>query len=195
MPKLIDHDRRQQDIAEAVWRVILRDGVSAVSVRDVAAEAGLSSGSLRHVFASKADLLAYSMRLVHDRARARVLAHAAVEDPRERALAMLDEFLPLDDQRRCEMEVSLALVAEAPAHPRLREIALAAQRDLRAGCLAVLTGLLRAGLLAPSRDVEAEAIRLHAIIDGAAMHALLGETDTPDSARRLVADHLDGLTS
>lgn len=193
MPKLIDHDRRQQDIAEAVWRVILRDGISAVSVRDVAAEAQLSTGSLRHVFASKADLLAYSMRLVHVRARDRILAHLDVADPRTRALAALSELLPLDDVRRCEMEVNLALVADAPSHAELGAIARDAQRSMREGCVAILADLARHGLLAPSRDVDAEAMRLHALIDGAAMHVVLGETDSPDSALAMLTAHLDSL--
>ena len=65
MPKLIDHDGRRHEIAHAVWRIVLRDGVSAVSIRDVAAEAGLAVGSVRHVFGTKAELLEYSMALVH----------------------------------------------------------------------------------------------------------------------------------
>ncbi len=53
---------------EAAWRVILRDGVSRVSVRSCTREAHPSTGSLRHIFASQSDLLGFSMRLVIDRA-------------------------------------------------------------------------------------------------------------------------------
>ncbi|MCQ4120471.1 TetR/AcrR family transcriptional regulator [Rhodococcus tibetensis] len=193
MPKLIDHDQRQQKIAEAVWRVIQRDGIGAVSVRDVAAEAGVSTGSLRHVFASKAELLAYSMQLVQRRVRERAREHSSISDPWTRALAILDEMLPLDDRRRCEMEVNLALVAEGPAHPKVREIARDAQHELRAGCASILAGLAAHGYVAPERDIDAEAMRLHALVDGAAMHALLGETDTAETAQRMIAEHLRGL--
>ncbi len=176
-----------------MWRVIQRDGIGAVSVRDVAAEAGISSGSLRHVFASKAELLAYSMQLVATRVRARAQAHTSIADPWQRALAVLDELLPLDDRRRCEMEVNLALVAESPAHPQLKEIALDAQRQLRGACAVILTGLAQRGLIAPDIDVDTEAMRLHALVDGAAMHVLLGDTDTPDTAQRMIAEHLRSL--
>ena len=57
MPKLIDHDSRREEIAEATWRVIHAQGISGVSIRTVAAEAGISTGSVRHVFPSKTDLL------------------------------------------------------------------------------------------------------------------------------------------
>jgi hypothetical protein len=36
-------------------------------------------------------------------------------------------------------------------------------------------------------------MRLHALVDGAAMHVLLGDTDTPDTARRMIAEHLRTL--
>ncbi|QNG17563.1 TetR family transcriptional regulator [Rhodococcus triatomae] len=193
MPKLIDHDERQQLIAEAVWRVIVRDGVSAVSVREVAAEAGLSSGSLRHVFPSKSALVAYSMQLVHDRVRERIRTRLEITDPRSRALAICEEMLPLDDRRRCEMEVNLALIAESPGHPDLRRIALDAHHALREGCFRVLTDLSRHGLFDPERDVGAEALRLHALLDGLAMHLVLGENDSPDAAAGALAAHLDSL--
>ncbi|MFE6859415.1 TetR/AcrR family transcriptional regulator [Nocardia sp. NPDC057668] len=193
MPKLIDHAQRQQEIAEAVWRVIQRDGVSAVSVRDVAAEAGISAGSLRHVFASKAELLAYSMRLVQKRVRERAEAHAAITDPWERALAVIAEFLPLDANRRCEIDVNLALVAESPAHPLLKDIALDAYRELRAGCVTVLTRLADCGLIRPALDLDAEATRLHALIDGVALHALIGDADAAHTAEGVIAHHLRTL--
>lgn len=193
MPKLIDHAQRQEEIAEAVWRVIRRDGVSAVSVRDVAAEAGISTGSLRHVFASKAELLAYSMRLVQKRVRERAEAHVAITDPWERALAVIAEFLPLDANRRCEVDVNLALVAESPAHPLLKDIALEAYRELRAGCVTVLTRLAERGLIRPALDIEAEAIRLHALIDGLAVHALIGDTSAAHTAESVIVQHLRTL--
>ena len=42
MPKIVDHDARRSLIIYALWRVVARDGASAVSVRSVASEAGVS---------------------------------------------------------------------------------------------------------------------------------------------------------
>jgi DNA-binding transcriptional regulator YbjK len=74
MPKLVDPDQRRSELAQAVWTVIRRDGLQRASVRNVAREAGLSMGSLRHYFASQSELLCFAMQLVGDRARARVAA-------------------------------------------------------------------------------------------------------------------------
>ena len=175
MPKLIDQDSRRHEIAHAVWRIVLRDGVSAVSIRDVAAEAGLAVGSVRHVFGSKAELLEYSMALVHEQTRDRVAAHFAIKDPRKFVEAVLAELLPLDDQRRTEMAVNMAVVAESPSHPGLRRVALDAQQAVSEACVALLTRLRHDDLIRPGADMAYEAERLHALVDGLALHALTAE--------------------
>ena len=175
MPKLIDQDSRRQEIAYAVWRVVLRDGVSAVSIRDVAAEARLAVGSVRHVFGSKAELLEYSMALVHKQTRDRVATHFAIKDPRKFAEAVLAELLPLDDQRRTEMAVNMAVVAESPPHPALRRVALDAQQAVSDACAAVLSRLQHENLIRPDAEMAYETERLHALVDGLALHALTAE--------------------
>jgi AcrR family transcriptional regulator len=175
VPKLIDHDRRRHEIAHAVWRIVLRDGVSAVSIRDVAAEAGLAVGSVRHVFGTKAELLEYSMALVHERTRERVAKHFSIKDPRKCAEAVLAELMPLDDQRRMEMAVNMAVVAESPSHPALRRVALDAQLAIADACAAVLMRLHNEKLIRPDADLTYETERLHALVDGLALHALTAD--------------------
>src|SRR4029450_11592721 len=141
MPKLVDPDQRRSELAQAVWTVIRRDGLQRASVRNVAREAGLSMGSLRHYFASQSELLCFAMELVGDRARDRVGAlepaadtrgpmelvaarprarGAALEpaaDPRRRAEQLLAELVPLDDERRAESEVWLAFTGQPLVGP------------------------------------------------------------------------------
>jgi AcrR family transcriptional regulator len=196
MPKLIDHEHRREEIAEAVWRVILREGVGAVSVRTVAAEANLAVGSVRHVFPSKKELLEFSMALVHARARERVARHTGLHDPRELAEAILHELLPLDGTRRAEMELEVAIIAETPAHPGLRAIQEEAHRGVRAACHGVLRHLLDRGRVRPDADLDAETLRLHALLDGLALHALTSEGGPEAVAERttgVLRAHLDSL--
>ncbi|WP_306369434.1 TetR/AcrR family transcriptional regulator [Nocardiopsis sp. CC223A] len=196
MPKLIDHEHRKEEIAESVWRVILREGVAAVSVRTVAAEAGLAVGSVRHVFPSKAELLEFSMALVHERARLRVQRHIGMHDPREIAEAVLHEFLPLDDTRRAEMELDVAIIAEMPAHQGLRTIREKAHQGIRGACHSVLLHLRDTGEVRPEADLELETARLHALVDGLALHGLVDEGDRTvvrDRTVRVLAEHLDSL--
>src|SRR5262245_17919424 len=118
MPKIVDHEERRRQLAEAVWRVIRREGVEAASIRTVAEESGWSTGALRHYFTTRSELLAFAMRLVTDRVTARVLTLATRADqPRQAAERLLHEILPLDDERRAEAEVWLAFSARARVDP------------------------------------------------------------------------------
>jgi AcrR family transcriptional regulator len=195
VPKLIDHDSRRHEIANAVWRIVVRDGVSAVSIRDVASEAGLAVGSVRHVFGTKAELLEYSMALVHDQTRERVMKHFAVKDPRKFAEAVLAELIPLDDQRRMEMAVNMAVVAESPSHPALRGVALDAQKAVAEACAVVLARLQDEKLVRSDADLAFETERLHALVDGLALHALTADRKDlrPKAILGVIRKHLAGL--
>ena len=192
---MIDHDSRRHEIAHAVWRIVLRDGVSAVSIRDVAAEAGLAVGSVRHVFGTKAELLEYSMALVHEQTRERVARHLSIKDPRKCAEAVLAEVMPLDDQRRMDMAVSMAVVAESPSHPTLRRVALDAQQAVADACAAVLTRLHNDTLIRPDADLTYETERLHALVDGLALHAITADAKDlrPKKILGLLRAHLSAL--
>ena len=194
MPRLIDHDERREAFAEATWRVILRDGVGKVSVRTVAAEAGHSAGSLRHVFASQSELLVFALQLVVDRAEERVDALREVPDAVERVTAVAAQLLPLDGQRRAEMEVYLALFTAANADPDLRPARDVAHRSMRAGCRWMIEQLATAGLLDAEADRDLEARRLHALIDGLAAHVVYEGADAdPQWAHRVLTGHLVAL--
>lgn len=192
VPRTIDHDERRQRIGEAVWRLVLREGVGAVSLRTVAAEADLVLGSLRHSFPTKAELLAFAMSLAHERAAARIARHAVVPDPRRRAVAALRELLPLDDERTVEMRVHLALMAEGPRHPELTALADDAHDAIRGLCLRLLTDLRDAGQVAPDRHLARETTALHALVDGLALHAMR-DPKRRRAATRALDDHLDAL--
>ncbi|WP_210649854.1 TetR/AcrR family transcriptional regulator [Nocardioides sp. SYSU D00065] len=194
MPRLIDHDERRQHLALAVWRVIAREGVGAVSVRTVAAEAGVSAGSLRHVLPTKSELLAAAMRLTIDRATARFIGAAQGVATVERAVEWLSELLPLDEERRVEMEIQLALTAESAAHPGLRGIRDEGTAGLREACRSVLVDGAHEGVFPDFADLERETTRLHVLLDGLAFHLVGGSTvTTPEVAIDLLRSHLEQL--
>src|SRR5687768_18378949 len=165
MPKQVDHEERREQLAGALWRVVTRDGIEAASLRGVAAEAGWSVGSLRHYFATQSELLAFAMELVMRRVRQRLSATQDERDPRRRAALLLHELLPLDAERRAEMQVWLAFTTRSLVEPELRE--------LRASAHAGLRGLCRTAAELLGAGSESDAERLHALVDGLALHAVL----------------------
>ncbi|MHC5791974.1 hypothetical protein ACYT6H_10300, partial [Streptococcus pyogenes] len=74
MPRSFDAQTRRAELAEAVERVIMREGIGAVSLRTVAAEAGVALGSLRYVHPTRADLLVGAARHMLEQSTARLLA-------------------------------------------------------------------------------------------------------------------------
>ncbi len=194
MPRRVDHDRRRAQIAEAVWTVIRRDGLQRASVRNVAREAGLSMGSLRHDFATQSELLCFAMQLVGDRARARVRALEPAADARHLAEQLLHQLVPLDDERRAESEVWLAFTGHALVDPEQRAIHQQIHDQLLGACTTAISLLVDAGLTTEGLDVALEAGRLHALLDGLAVHAVMRPTAVPPSRiTAVIARHLDSL--
>lgn len=192
MPKIVDHSERKSHIAEATWRVILRHGIQGATVRNIAAEAGLSLGALRHYFSTQHELLDFAMNLVKERVTVRCVDIMQQElPPREKASRVLLELLPTDDSSMAEMEVWLAFTFHLKA-PR------GSGTELGDGIhpLAILlieyldeNALLKEGL---DKDLEAE--RLYALLDGLALHAML-EPDRMNKQRviRVLNVHLESI--
>src|SRR5690606_7507379 len=50
MPRHVDRSERRTAVGHALMRIVARDGMEAVSVRSVAAEAGMSVGAVQRYF-------------------------------------------------------------------------------------------------------------------------------------------------
>jgi AcrR family transcriptional regulator len=190
VPKVVDHEQRRRELAEAVWRVIRSNGVDGASVRTVAQEAGWSAGALRHYFRTQSELLDFAIELAAERIRQRVAALQLADDPRRAVEQLLSELLPLDDERRAENEVWLGFTTRALIDPQLRERYAEIDDALRAASLRAIEML---GLPA-GRERTLEAERLHAVLDGLALHAAMRPERLPP--RRILAvlrRHLDEL--
>ncbi|WP_132126177.1 TetR/AcrR family transcriptional regulator [Actinocrispum wychmicini] len=200
MPKIVDPDQRRQAVAEAVFQVVARDGVEQASLRNVAVAAGLAIGSVRHYFTSAAEMTAFAMREIRDRVFLRVLEHAAeiLDDPtinrRAATERLLAELLPLDAGRMQEAVLWLDFAAAARTRPELRAVAREQYEDTRALLTRVLAEAQQMGGLTDQTDVDAEAARLHALLDGLAMAAVLHpDRMRPDDMRAALHRHIDEL--
>lgn len=199
MPRIVDPAQRRQDLADAVWRVVRRDGLAAASVREVAREAGLSTGSLRHYFASQSELRLFAMQHVVDRIRRRVESvgipgdgTTLPADPGEATVRVLSELLPLDAGRQAENEVWLAFTAAAQTDAALRPLRDEAYDQLRQVCGASVGQLLGPTATADRTTVETE--RLFAVLDGLAVHAAMRpDRATPAVLRSVLQLHVDQL--
>ena len=199
MPRIVDHDRRRDEIAAALRRVVLRQGMAAVSVRSVAAEAGWSPGAVRHYFPDQAALLRFAVARTMAEAPARVRAVLAAGPSRANARLLLEQVLPLDDVRRVEMHVWLAAVDPARHDDGFDEPRAQMHVGLRHVCRVALAWLR--GLEPPRtpgevvEPLEEDAAVLHALLDGLALQGVHYPEETPpERMRAVLSRHLDALT-
>lgn len=166
----MNREARRAQLAEAVWQVIRDRGIGAVSVRSVAGQAGVAVGSLRHLFPTRAELLEFSAELMVQRATARIRGIPRPADDEQYAFEVISQLLPLEPDSRAELEVNIALIAESPALPGLVTIRDRAYQELAEACTQLVEMLV--GRPRDPQVIE-QGRRLHAIIDGLAIHLLM----------------------
>jgi AcrR family transcriptional regulator len=213
MPKFVDAALRRQEVVEAVFRIIAADGLERASLREVADEAELAVGSVRHYFTSSDELLAHSFRVVVDRVVGRLTAAderlgkvpPGTPDHHDAVLTLLGELLPLDEERAVDACVWMAFKNAARTKPFL-----AAEADRSHRAVAAIMGRLvmelspgagdgdgreRPAASAPDQQrLVTEAERLLATLDGLTMHALLQpEWMTAQMCTDVLEAHLAGL--
>ena len=186
MPKKVDRQERRTRIADGLMRVAAQQGLEAVSLRHVAAAAGVSAGMVQHYFRTKDEMMAFAMSVVRDRSQTRVTdAVAALGEhptPRQLLRTMIAALLPLDEQSRDDGQVALAFLAYTAVRPE----AAAALREDNTEMATFIAGLL------PGPNADDAAAGLLALMEGLGVH-LLGGSQTPQQALRALDHHLDLL--
>ncbi|WP_033322157.1 TetR/AcrR family transcriptional regulator [Streptomyces yerevanensis] len=188
MPKRVDHEERRRLIATAVRRIAADRGLEAVSLGEVAAEAGISKGLVQHYFPSKDAMLRHATRTLRDQVENRVQFAGGLAGLR----AALVALLPLTDESRTEALVANAFVVRALKDPEIAERFRTGHAQLRDAVAAMVTAAQADGDLHPKLDPAQESDLLLALVAGLGDAVLLGHR-TPAEAKSLVDHHLSRL--
>jgi AcrR family transcriptional regulator len=122
MPKIVNHEERRKELLTATWRVIARTGIVGATTREIAREAGVSTGVLAHYFADKEAILAAALRMAHQQFNARVLERTQGLLGLEAVRVIMVEAMPLDDERLLEAQIELNFIAVSLGNAGLREM-------------------------------------------------------------------------
>ncbi|WP_337032708.1 TetR/AcrR family transcriptional regulator [Paenibacillus illinoisensis] len=176
MPKIVDHEKMKNIIAEATWKIISEKGIHQATSRTIAKEAGLSQGALRHYFSKQESLLAFAMELVKEKVLTR-LSNLNTRElaPQERIVEYLLELVPTDEQTLLEMEVWFAFVAYGKTQKGFDTN----YEDLQHAIKNCIKYLKNEGLLS-TIDEEKEQEKLYAFMNGMALYLYL----EPDKINR-----------
>jgi AcrR family transcriptional regulator len=193
VPKIVDHEQRRREVADAVLRVVARKGVVGVTLNEVAGESGWSRGVLTHYFDNKDALLEAALRQGMRQISANLQTAAAEPDTRRALRLVLEEILPLDERRLAFSRVYVSFMAEAIVAEHLRSYFAynhGAWRDL-------ITTLVErgqaGGQIDPSVGARATAEALGALAEGLRMRALFDPTLTAGRQQADLAGWLDVL--
>lgn len=182
VPRVVDHEKRREEVAEAAWRVVERTGPQGANMREIAREAGHTTGVVTHYFRDKRELMAFAFGLMVNRSMTRVAEAAARSGPTE-ALAQL---LPLDEERRREATVWLALMGASLADLELARELRQRYRQAREATLPAFRTAFKEA--APGEDPDDVADELLAVVDGLTVGALTDPERYPPS-RQLALLH------
>ena len=180
VPKLVDHDVRRREIAQAVWAVIAERGIEGVTLRSVAAEAGVSVGRIQHYHASREELVRDSCR---ELLKAATQRFEAVDDttPVEKLRRLVLGRIPTTPEFAIGTSIWLAYEAKSVDDPVIAELV----QQGHAGGVREATALLsECGVAEP----PAAALRLMATAEGLAIRVLVGGLGAGEAA-----ELLDGL--
>jgi AcrR family transcriptional regulator len=163
------HDRREA-IIDAALAVMLRKGIAATTVRDVAQEMGTSSGLIHHYFESMDDLLASAF----DR--------AAGQDLEITRTAMRDGETPVDRLRiffstyaRAEQDWAFQLWLDAWAEAARRPAVQKTSQRLNVAWQELLVDVIEDGVADGSvrcGDPAGAAWRILSLLDGLSLQAV-----------------------
>ncbi|MFE7509401.1 TetR/AcrR family transcriptional regulator [Promicromonospora sp. NPDC057488] len=183
MPRVVDHEERRWEIVFALWLVIAEQGIEGVSLRHVAAEAGVSMGRIQHYFGTKDALVLAGCTALVDRAYGgyQETADAA---PRERLLHVMTQQIPRDDAGRIGVSVWYAYVAKSINDAAVRQVLAEARRGAEGEC----ARLIRADRGVGAEEALTQARRLLALADGLPLRVLVRDLEPAEAVAMLEAE-------
>lgn len=190
MPKIVDHAKRRELIAEATWKVIREQGIQHATSRTIATEAGLSQGALRHYFSKQESLLQFAMELAKEKVVVRLEnLNEKQLSPKERVIEYLLEFIPTNEQTLLEMEVWFAFITYGKTQKSLN----ADYEELEKAIKDVIVYLSNEEVL-KEVDEEVEKEKLYAFINGLALNLYLNPDKVDrEKSKKLIKEYFKYL--
>ena len=161
---------RREAIIDATLAVMVRSGLAATKVRDVAEELGVSPGLVHHYFDSMDDLLATAFERAAEQGLAQTrTAVSAVDDARDKLLAFFASYT------RAEQDWAFQLWLDAWAEAGRRPAVRATSYRLNVAWQQVLVDVIEGGVGSGAftcEDPQGSAWRILSLLDGLALQAV-----------------------
>lgn len=163
---------RGAHVLDGVLRVLAGDGLSALSVRSVAAAAGVSPAQVQYYFRTRAELVTAAFERASEEFVAALATLAPAEPSLERLRQIIWTWLPVDSDREDRARVWVAYAATAATDKKLAVASAQLDADLRAWFTDEFEALARAGQVNQTEAADVRAAQVLALVDGVTVQAL-----------------------
>jgi AcrR family transcriptional regulator len=185
---------RRYDVAEAAWRVIVREGFDRASMRAIAHELNCTTGVVTHYFRDKQELILFALNQVTQYLLAAMQAEQNRPLGIERLVAMLSAFLPLDAERQEILRVWVACLWYAIGRESLMAEHQRSAAQLRELIMQELQALQTAHLIRGDIDPAVEANILLGLTNGISLDSLIqAQCLSPSQQQQTIQRHIETL--
>ncbi|OIQ24558.1 MAG: transcriptional regulator BetI [Alphaproteobacteria bacterium MedPE-SWcel] len=183
-------DIRNEELIEATIVTVHKRGYAAVTMAEIAREAGASAASISYYFGSKEGLMEATMRhLLRKLRRAMVEGYAQAETPRERLYAVMNANFADSLFTVPQCSIWMQFWANAPYSPRLARLHRINRARVISHFLAELSHLV------PADQVETARQALQSYMDGVWLQAAQSDGPLDSQAARLAAHRVVDLVT
>ncbi|MGQ0486703.1 MAG: TetR/AcrR family transcriptional regulator [Hyphomicrobiales bacterium] len=192
MPKIVDHNARRVNIALAACKAIVKRGLKAVTLADIAKEAGCTTGMLAHYFNTKWDVILAALRLMHVRLEKR-LSHRLSDQDAE-LVDILGDALPTTAEHRAEIAAWLTFWGVAANASDLLKSTAKLHTDWRRLVRRCLLETIKGAREWPSELIEDVVSSIVLFMDGIYVKALTRPSMYPAKEQvRLLKSHIEAM--
>jgi len=188
MPKKVDPTARREAFLAAAYRMIKKHGISGVTARAVAAEAGFTTGALVHYVKSMDDLLVEASEYSARDVRAKMLEVEALPDPLDALRGVLYLALASDPDKRGNWNFFLGFWERSVHNAAVRRITHLRYEEWLKRVARLIQRAKQAGQLAADLDVPTAARAIVALTDGIAIQVLRSGKPPSTQQQRLLID-------
>ncbi|MFT4123617.1 MAG: TetR/AcrR family transcriptional regulator [Microbacteriaceae bacterium] len=194
MPKVIDHDQRRSYIIDVAWGLIMKGGIEAATMREIAAEAGFANGALKHYFPGKDEIIHGAYQRALSAMNEHVTAAIADKTGMEALRTFVETTLPVDEDAESAARVLLSFWEHGIGNDALRTAYHEHLESWRATLVTLIEDARAEGTVRTTKSDEELVDEIILVNIGATVLAVTGpQFVRPESLRRLAASFFEGL--
>ncbi|MEJ5360484.1 MAG: TetR/AcrR family transcriptional regulator [Spirochaetota bacterium] len=157
---------RRNQLTRAAYKVVSKKGYYNFTVRDIAKEAGLSTGLVHYYFKNKDDLLVSVLRVMNENLSF-YLAKALEQkhDPKDKLIIFIDEAFHLVEREKEYFHVLIDFWTQINHNERMRKANIKLYQSYRAECSKIIKEGIEKKIF-KDVDVEYTATMIVAFVQG-----------------------------